>query len=143
MFDWMQDHKTLLTWLGIASLVMFAIGIVLVPLVIVRMPHDYFAHQSAPDSWRSQHPALRITLRLLKNILGATLILAGIAMLVLPGQGVLTILLGITLLEFPGKRALELWIVRRNSVQKPINWIRAKWNRPPIALPEASNESDA
>ncbi len=142
MFEWLNDNKALLTWLGIASAVMFAIGIVLVPLVIVRMPHDYFARPAAPDSWRAHHPVLRLSMRVGKNLVGVILILAGIAMLVLPGQGVLTILLGITLLEFPGKRALEISIVRRDSVRKPINWIRSKWNRPPIELPTALDESN-
>ena len=61
--------------------------------------------------------------------------LAGIAMLALPGQGILTILVGITLLNFPGKRRLELRIVRQRRVLRAINWMRAKAKRPPLVLP--------
>ena len=61
----------------------------------------------------------------------------GLAMLVLPGQGVITILVGITLLNFPGKRRLELRIVRQRPVLLAINWIRARANRPPLVLPSS------
>jgi hypothetical protein len=36
------------------------------------------------------------------------LLLAGIIMLVTPGQGIISIVLGLFLMEFPGKRKLEL-----------------------------------
>ena len=78
---------------------------------------------------------LRIASRAIKNLLGAALVLIGIAMLVLPGQGALTILAGVFLLEFPGKRRLELRIVRQRPVHLTINWIRARVGRPPLVLP--------
>ena len=59
---------------------------------------------------------------------------AGIAMLLLPGQGVLTILIGIMLLDFPGKRSLEFWIIRQRGVLKAANWIRRKSNHPPLEV---------
>jgi hypothetical protein len=44
---------------------------------------------------------------MIKNVLGAVLILAGVTMLFFPGQGIITILVGITLLNFPGEMALD------------------------------------
>ncbi|HOS97284.1 MAG TPA: PGPGW domain-containing protein, partial [Deltaproteobacteria bacterium] len=70
-----------------------------------------------------------------KNILGAVFILAGIIMLFLPGQGVLTILIGITLVSFPRKRVLELRLVRKPSVLRALNWMRARAHKPPLLLP--------
>ena len=41
-----------------------------------------------------------------------------------------------TLVEFPGKRRLELWIARRSTVQRAIDWLRRKAGRPPLRYPE-------
>ncbi|MFB3064894.1 MAG: PGPGW domain-containing protein [Planctomycetota bacterium] len=57
-----------------------------------------------------------------KNLLAVVLVVAGVAMLFLPGQGILTILVGLGLLSVPGKRKLELWIVRRPAVLRAIQW---------------------
>jgi hypothetical protein len=56
----------------------------------------------------------------------------GLAMLVLPGQGILTILIGVMLLDFPGKRRWELWLIRRRGVRHSIDWIRQRAARPPL-----------
>jgi hypothetical protein len=69
-----------------------------------------------------------------KNLLGYIFVLAGILMLMLPGQGVLTILIGIMLLNFPGKYELERWIVSHGSVFRSINWIRRHAGRTPLVL---------
>ena len=67
-----------------------------------------------------------------RNALGAVLLAAGIAMLVLPGQGLLTILLGLMLVDFPGKRRAERALVARPNVFEALNWLRAKAGRPPL-----------
>jgi hypothetical protein len=71
----------------------------------------------------------------LKNVLGLLLIGAGIAMLLLPGQGLLTIVIGIMLLNFPGKRKLELRLIRIPALLRTVNRLRAKADRPPLELP--------
>ncbi len=71
-----------------------------------------------------------------KNLLGYLLIVAGIAMLVLPGQGVLTILLGVILVDLPGKYRFERWIVARPLVLKSINRLRQRAGRDPLVLAE-------
>jgi len=70
-----------------------------------------------------------------KNVVGWLLVGAGVAMLVLPGQGILTLLVGLTLVNFPGKRDLELWLVRRVPVRRALDWIRRRAGRPPLQLP--------
>ena len=42
----------------------------------------------------------------LRNAVGLVLVTAGLAMLVLPGQGIITLLVGIILMDFPGKHRL-------------------------------------
>lgn len=134
MSEWVLGHRVLLGWLGAASAVMFFGTIAAVPLVVARIPRDYFLRSRADALHASRHPALRVALWVVKNGLGAVLVLLGIAMLVLPGQGVLTILLGLVLLDFPGKRALELRLVRRPRVLATLNWLRRKAGRPPLEV---------
>jgi hypothetical protein len=73
-----------------------------------------------------------------KNLLGALLVLAGLAMLVLPGQGILTILLGLAFLDLPGKRRAELWLVSRPPVLAAVNRLRLRAGREPLQLPPSS-----
>ena len=60
--------------------------------------------------------------------------LAGIAMLVLPGQGVLAILIGIMLLDVPGKYRFERWLVMRPPVWRAVAWLRTKAGKDPLTL---------
>ena len=137
--DWIQSHTALIGWWALAlSTVMSVSGLVLMPILIVRMSPDYFLHpEPSAESWRSRHPALRFSTLVIKNIAGVLLLLAGLAMLVLPGQGIITILVAISLLNFPGKRRMELFIVRRGPVLQAINWIRTRAGRPPLVLPHS------
>ena len=73
---------------------------------------------------------------MLKNLGGYALVGAGVAMLVLPGQGLLTILIGLGLIDFPGKREFERWIVCRRPVGRALNWMRRRAHRPPLVLPD-------
>ncbi len=138
--DWIQSHAALIGWWALAlSTVMFVGGLVFMPVLIIRMSPNYFLHPEPPaESWRSRHPALRISTLVVKNVLGAVLLLAGLAMLILPGQGIITILIAISLLDFPGKRSLEMRIIRRGPVLQAINWIRTRAGRPPLVLPHST-----
>jgi hypothetical protein len=136
LLRWAGAHQALLTWLFAASVVVALLGLILVPIAIARLPADHFVRtEPRPGSWRDRHPALRITLFVLRNALGVVLILAGIAMLALPGQGILTILLGLALVDGPGKRRLELALVRPKLVRRAIDWIRRKAGSPPLRFP--------
>ena len=141
MIDWIVSHQVISGWVFGLSVFCFIGGLVAMPILVARMRSDYFVsrHPSA-ESWSGRHPAIRLTLLVIKNGLGAVLVLAGLAMLVLPGQGVLTILVGISMLNFPGKRRLELRIVRKRPVLHAINWIRARANRPRLILPESGRD---
>ena len=60
--------------------------------------------------------------------------LIGAAMLVLPGQGILTILAGVMLLDFPGRHRLVCWIVTRHAVLNSLNWVRRRAGRPELIV---------
>ncbi len=119
--------EPILQWLGLLSLGTFAISLAVIPLLIARLPRDFFIrHLGAVKhlSWRSgPMPLLGFVLR---NLAGGILLLAGVAMLFLPGQGILTIVLGLSLMAFPGKHRLLSSLTTRPSVQQGLDWIRLK-----------------
>lgn len=132
MFDWIRQHESVLLALGVFSAIGFVFSLIAVPMLIARLPRDYFAHTRRVPPKSPHHPALRLTVLVMKNVLGGVLLLAGVAMLVLPGQGILTILIGLFLMNFPGKFALERHLVRQRPVWGALNWIRQKAGRPPL-----------
>lgn len=134
MLDWIQNNETLVGWLIGASVVCFVGTLVVVPIALARIPQDYFVAQRRHRT-KEQHPAVRIALGIGRNVLGVILILGGIAMLILPGQGLLTIVIGLLVMDFPGKYRLERWLVRRPRILRGINWIRRKAQRPPLTAP--------
>jgi hypothetical protein len=136
MVDWLREHATLLWWLGIGSALMFVGTLLLIPILIARLPADYFTktRRQRPE-WGDRHPALWTTAVVLRNVTGALVVLAGLAMLVLPGQGLLAILVGLTLIDFPGKTGLLRALVRRRAAARALNWMRAKAGRPPLEIP--------
>lgn len=130
-------------WIALASLLSLAIGMLAVPWLLARIPHDYFlTHREYLSTWKTRRPVLRLLVLTVRNLCGVILALAGIVMLVTPGQGVITLLLGITLTTFPGKRRLELSLLRQPGVLRTINWLRAKSNRQPLIIPERDAADD-
>jgi hypothetical protein len=135
MLESIRAHETAIMWIAGASLIPFIATLIAVPWLIVRIPPDYFAHGRRPrKQWADRHPLVRGALLTGKNLLGYLLILAGIAMLVLPGQGVLTMLLGFVLVDLPGKYRFERWLVARPLVLRSINGLRRRAGRDPLVL---------
>jgi hypothetical protein len=127
--------KETLTWVSIGSGICLLVGVIAVPWIVVRLPKDAFSNLKRPG-WLDHQPGpVRLPLRLLKNLLALALVAAGIAMLVLPGQGILAILLGVMLGDFPGKVRLQQWILGRPKVMNSLNWLRRKFRKPPFEKP--------
>jgi hypothetical protein len=136
LIAWMSYNEALLGWLFALSVLLFIGSLVVVPWLVTRIPADYFLRpRHLSDRWHSRHPLVRLAFFAAKNLCGIVLVIAGIAMLVLPGQGILTILVGIVCIDFPGKFALEQRLVRERHVTRVINWIRSKANQPPLQVP--------
>jgi hypothetical protein len=136
MLEWVTNNETALWWLAVFSAISFVATLAIIPVLIVRIPGDYFA-DTRRHGWHPvarRHPVMRLVLLIGKNLLGWVIILLGIAMLVLPGQGILTILVGMILINFPGKYRLERWFVTRGPVLKTINLIRQRSGREPLDI---------
>jgi len=122
-----MNHQLVLELLGICSLLSFVGSLVAVPWLIGRLPEDYFIGTAKKrESQRVLHPLRAFCILVLRNSLGLLFLLAGFAMLFLPGQGLITMIIGLSLLDFPGKREVMLLVVKYASVQKGLNWIRRK-----------------
>ena len=127
------NNETLLIGLGLFSVLTFLVSLFLIPFLVIRIPVDYFSEEKRHIlPWARRHIVIRWIGLILKNIFGLVCITLGIAMLFLPGQGLLTIFIGILLLNFPGKYRLERSLVRRPSVRNMANWLRHRAGRPPL-----------
>jgi hypothetical protein len=135
--QWVGSHDAVLWWLFAASLGMFLLTPLLVGWQVVRLPADYFTkRRRTRPPYSQRHPALRLAVMILKNLLGIVLLAAGLVMLVVPGQGLLTIAVGLMLVDFPGKFRLERWLATRPPVWRSINWFRKRAGREPLNRPK-------
>ena len=123
-----------LIWFAISSVVMFVGTLIAIPIILMRLPSDYFDTRIARPWMENHNPVLRVIGHVVKNVVGVIFLIAGFLMLFLPGQGVLTILIGLSLVEFPGKRRLEAKIVGQSTVLSTINSMRAKFGKPPLII---------
>jgi len=130
----MESYENVFIVLGVISVASFLGSIIVVPLIISKLPSDYFIRPAKPLGKLSP---LRLVARILKNLLGLTFLLSGFVMLFIPGQGILTILLGMSLIDFPGKQQMQIRILQSPRVQKLVQWCRKKAGRKPLQLPES------
>ena len=134
--QWMERQEPLLQQLGSVSLVVFAITLVALPAIVISLPEDYFTRERRESARPTRkYPPLWGLLTLLKNLLGSILIVAGVVMLVLPGQGTVTILIGLALTNFPGKYKLQRRIAAQPAVGKTLNRIRELAGRTALRMP--------
>jgi len=123
-------------WVGLIvfSVIAFVGTLIAIPAILIRLPPDYFKNHHHKPWFANHHPVIRILGLVIKNIAGIIFLLAGIAMLVLPGQGLLTMLLGFLFIDFPGKHRLEQKLIQHPQVLKAINALREKANKPPFTF---------
>ncbi len=135
-----KSNETLIWGMGIFSLVIFVVSLVALPMILINLPTDYLVHPERPE----RHGLVKKILpndtlyRVVKNLLAAVLLLGGLAMLVLPGQGILTIAVALALFDFPGKPDMIRRIVCHKRVLDSANWVRGKADKPPLTPPEES-----
>ena len=127
ILNWIQAQATSYWWLIGISTFAFVATLIAVPVFVIQIPPDYFSRKTRPETaWEQQHSLVRTLVVVIKNILGVILVLMGIAMLILPGQGLLTIAVGLMVVDFPGKYRLERWLVSRKSVIAGMNLLRER-----------------
>ena len=134
---WIESKEVLLWWLFAGSLALLILSPIVVAVVVLRLPKDYFAPDDRGHSMRwIKHPLVRPVVLVVKNVLGTILLVAGVVMLFAPGQGLLTIAVGVMLVDFPGKRSLQRWLITRRSIWRAINWLRRRAGHEPLKRPK-------
>lgn len=124
------NYQHYFVWVGTISFVVFVVSLLLTPFLLGKIPQDYFVHTNQ-HKVEIKHPGHLIVV-IVRTLIGFVLLIAGIIMLVTPGQGVISILLGLFLMEFPGKRKLELKLINHEPTFKALSWLRAKANKAPF-----------
>lgn len=131
------SFTTFLEWMGLLSAGTFLVSLLLIPFLVSKAPAGYFlTHASIVEKRHKRHPAIALMIKILRNGFGSFLCFAGVIMLFLPGQGLLTILIGVSLLDVPGRHKIFHLLIHRPALQHGLNWIRRKTKRPPFQFPE-------
>tara|TARA_R110000737_G_scaffold351080_1_gene392125 strand:+ start:2310 stop:2729 length:420 start_codon:yes stop_codon:yes gene_type:complete len=112
---------------------------IVISYTITQLDTRYFLHKENPGDdaikkakLTSQASIKTLFVNFAKIIVGICLVVCGLVMLVLPGQGLITMLIGLSLIPFPGKHKFEKNILARKSVRYSLNWIRRKANKTPF-----------
>lgn len=123
----LQNMEVLVGLASIASIAMFVGTIVAIPWLVRRMPEDHFV---------SPPPQRSLPVKVGRNVVGFALIAAGTAMLVLPGQGILTILIGLSVLDLPVKHRVLRFVLLRPKVEQALQAMRRRAGKPPLVFPK-------
>jgi Putative transmembrane protein (PGPGW) len=128
------EHLSAEWWLllSLFSAVLFVSTVLGASWALRRLPADYLLTDG------SELPARRLGRVgwVLRNGLGLILLVLGVAMLVLPGQGLLTILAAFSIMDFRGKRRLEHRLMLLPRVFDAINRLRRRAGQPPLQQPK-------
>jgi len=132
---WLTQYQALFTWLAIGSIVTFVVSLLSLPWLVALIPEDYFCHERRhPADLKKSHPVVRMTLLIAKNVFGAILLLGGLVMLFVPGQGLLTIAMGLLLLDYPDKFQLEQRLAANPRILNGLNWLRGRAGVAPLRI---------
>ena len=124
LLAWLDSYQTEIATLGTISALLLLATILATPWLVSLLPINYFRSSD-------RHPVLPgwtgVSWSFIRNIAGAAFMVLGIAMLVLPGPGIVCFIMGLSLCEFPGKqRFLRALIARHPGILTSLNWIREK-----------------
>jgi hypothetical protein len=113
----------------LGSFLLFGANAVVTTWWVERLPSDYLLDL----------PSLRPKSRWkwLRNVLGLGLLFVGIALLVLPGPGLLTIAAALTLVDLPGKRKWERKLLGHPRILSQVNALRRQRGKPPLSPPSS------
>ena len=112
--------------IGIVSITMFVGTLAAIPWLVRRLPADYFVRPPPKHS---------LPKKIARNVIGFALIAAGIAMLVLPGQGIITVLIGLSIVDLPIKHRIVRWLLQQPKIQHGVQRLRSKAGKPPLVIP--------
>ncbi len=133
IIDLVDEYKSVIFWLSLLSFLIFIFSLVSIKWLVSLIPIDYFVYKKN-SKFKTKYPFIWLISMIIKNIVGYLLIIGGILMLVLPGQGLFTIFIGLMMSNYPGKYYIEKKIIAIPSILKTINWLRKQSNKEPIII---------
>jgi ABC-type Fe3+ transport system permease subunit len=117
IFQWIKQFTAILPTEFLITLSFLSLlTLLLTPLYLKQLPQDYFIRLESQSS--------PFFLRWMRNIIGVLFIFAGLLMVVLPGQGLLTLLIGLCLIESPLRKGLIKKLTQSQSFRHKINTLR-------------------
>ena len=122
----MEVPRWLEVTLIVVSVAMFVGSLIAIPVLVRRLPPDHFARPPEAHS---------LPTKILRNGVGALLVVAGIAMLVLPGQGIIAILFGLSIMDLSIKDRILRRLLTQKKIQEGVQRIRSKAGKPPLVIP--------
>lgn len=134
---WTDYLQSWAAWTGltVVSLGLLLVSMLVVPWYLKRLRPDYLLvpDESAPKcrTW------VDYLLRILSNLLGVIMLVTGIAMLALPGPGLLTIVVALCVLQYPGKHWLLRHVLGMRAILFAVNALRKRANVEPLICPPA------
>lgn len=135
MLEFFNTHEAFFFWLTLIGFVGLIGSLLVVPWILIKIPSDYFyADKRKKCHWGHCPTIIRSLLLIIKNILGVMLVLSGIIMLFIPGQGMLTMIAGIVLMDFPYKYKMMRKIIKNSKILRFINRLRKKANQEPLKV---------
>ena len=137
IISWSSMNSDLLFLLGSLSIFILITSVFMMVLIISFLPEDYFKSENRnliSSVQSSQYPLLKLLVLITKNFFGILLLMSGILMLVLPGQGILTIITGLVFMDYPGKYKFERKLLKQKGVINSINWIRSRLSKPSLKI---------
>ena len=133
---WLTSYSSILIGIGGLSILILIFSIIGLGWFISQIPKDYFIHEKRQaDNWDRYSSKTRILIIILKNFIGIAMLISGLLLLILPGQGLLTMIIGLLLIDYPGKFQLEQKIISIPSIFRSLNWFRAKAKKPNLLHP--------
>ena len=119
-----KEHLLAITLINIGTFVIFLVATF---VIFAHLPRNY---------WINYHEGkTSLKIKCVRNVLALPVLLMGLLMLLLPGQGLLTILLALMIADFEYKHTLIDKIISKPKIRESLNYIRSKMKRPPFEWP--------
>jgi len=141
MIEWLANLWHSMTWLEFVAgvvvvIVTFAVSYVVVSIILIKIPANYFHSDYEHHFVSDRHPVFRAVAIAGKNVLGVLLIITGmiLSLPAVPGPGLLTIFIGLMLTDIPGKRVLEAKIIKRPAILSAVNKLRQRYGKPALVM---------
>lgn len=117
---------------GVTSFAFFVGSLCLTLFVLLRLPKDFWLRYLNENRSRDH-----FALWWLRNTLAVVIALAGVAMLVLPGQGLLTLLVALIVSNFSWKNRIITKFISNMKVRGALNTLRRKFHKESFVFDES------